>query len=196
MSAESPTVVEVTISEFELAEAKELARARLEESSRRRSPDRPTARNTPAQIRGAVGEIAAARWLQDEGCEVDRGFEADADEPDIRANGAGLEVMTAQISHREVTGFCVPPNKLWAARQRRAAGYLFVGTDDSAEPTTVWVQAFARVDDVDLDEPRHTSVRPGSFSVLNHVVRPELLMTPAELVRVLATGPTSEGWAG
>lgn len=184
--------VEVAISEHDLAQAKELARARLEESNRRRSPDRQTARNTPAQIRGAVGEIAVARWLHDEGFAVECGFETDGDDPDIRANGVGLEVMTAQIEHREITGYCVPPNKLWAARQRRVVGYLFVGTDASDEPATVWIQAFCSIDDVDADEPRHTSVRPGSPSVLNHVIRSEHLHSPADLLDDLDAASGSE----
>lgn len=168
--------VMVPVTEGDRASAERMADARMVEAARRQSPDRPSARNLPAQYRGALGELVAARWFTSLGFEVRHGFASDAwQRPDLTVNDVGVEVMTAQLHHRAATGFCVPPNKLWAARQREAAGYLFVGLDPG-DAGVVWLQGWVRERDVDTDEPRLTSVRPEGHSVLNYVV-------PADLVR-------------
>lgn len=95
--------------------------------------------------------------------------------------------MTAQIEHRVVTGFCVPPNKLAAARKRNAWGYLFVGTGREVPCDRVLIQAAIQLVHVDADPPRHTSVSPTSPSVLNHVMRKEHLLDPSLLLKSLGS---------
>lgn len=175
----------VELTDEELQHAESLAEARLHEPSRRRSPDRPTARNIESQRRGAVGEIAAARLLREQGFEVVAGFERDAeDECDLKANGLGLEVMTARIAHRHKTGFCVPPNKLWAAQRRRAIGYIFMGTGPESHPRVVEAQRGVLLEHVDLDPVQSTFVNNPNSPVDNYVVRPENLIPPEDFFRL------------
>lgn len=176
----------VTLTDEELAAAEKIAAARLSDPNRRLSPDRPTARNTVSQRRGAVGEIAATKFLRENGFEVEPGFETDNPaESDLAVGGNRIEVMTAQIAHRDKTGFCVPPNKLRAARSRRAVGYLFVGTGPEEHPRTVVVQGAVRLERVDADPCRDTWVSSPKWSVTNFVVRDEDLYSPREFVDLL-----------
>lgn len=176
----------IRLNDDEIEVAERIAAARMTDDTRRRSPDRPTARNPAAQRRGAVGEVAAARFLRGAGFEVQKGYELDEEtESDLTVNGNRLEVMTAQILHRERTGFCVPPNKLWAARRRGAIGYLFVGTGPEEYPSEVEIQAAAMVDDIDADPARMTYVSNPNYAVENFVVRPELLLDPEDLIEQL-----------
>ena len=169
-----------------LAHATRLAEARLNDPGRRLSPDRKSARNMQSQIRGALGELVATMWLESCGFEHDRGFENDSmAASDLTVNGVSIEVMTAKIGDRLKTGFCVPPNKLAAARSRGAWGYLFIGTDDLAPPRRLLVQGAVRIDDVDSMPPRMTYVNNPAYSVLNHVVEDHLLLKPERLVEAL-----------
>lgn len=187
LSAGRLALIEIELTDAELQQAHELAAARLNDSERRRSPDRPTSRNPTAQVRGACGEIAAAKWLRAEGFEVREGFLVDEDDPDLTADGIGLEVMTAQVAHREITGVCVPPNKLWAARQRGAAAYVFVGTGGEAEPRRVYIQHLCRLEDVDRENtPQPTQVHAHSPAVDNYVIPADRLLDPAEISVLLA----------
>jgi hypothetical protein len=180
------TPIEVTLTAEELDVARYLAELRLTEQSRHHSQHRPTSRNLTAQLRGAVGELACRKWLISERFEVDAGFVEDlASESDLSISGRRVEVMTAQIRHREVTGFCVPPNKLSAARTRGAWGYIFVGTGSESTPTTVYIQAAVRLDAVDLDPPRETAVSSTSLAVLNHVVRSTSLLDPLDFLAAM-----------
>ncbi len=180
-------MVTIRLNDSEMEQARGLAHARATEAERRRSPDRPTSANAPAQLRGAVGEAAAAKWAEGEGYAVERGFEADEDEPDLRISGVGFEVMTAQVRHREVTGFCVPPNKLWAHKQRGVRGYVFVGTGSEQAPQEVEIQALCRIEDVDVEPARPTSVRPGGKPVDNYVIPDDRLLAPDQLKDLLGS---------
>lgn len=176
-------MVEIVLEPDDVESARDLASRRLHEPRRRLSPDRPTARNPAAQLRGSIGEIAAARWLVSEGLDVRRGFDDDArDISDLVVAGVPVEVMTAQVAHRERTGFCVPPNKLWAARQRRAWGYIFVGTGAEDVPTAVLIQGGCAIEDVDLDPVKATYVNSPRYSVDNFVVREAALLTPDRVI--------------
>lgn len=179
-------MVRVVLSDEDMELADRLAFARLHEASRRQSPDRPTARNPKAQFRGAAGEIACRKWLEGEGFILEGGFLEDrASDADLVVSGVSIEVMTAQVAHRAITGFCVPPNKLAAARRRNAWGYLFAGTGGEDRPNVVEIQGGVRSHDVDLDPARETRVSERSPSVLNFVVRPESLLLPGDVVVAL-----------
>lgn len=188
MSTPYPHPVWIQVDADDIAHAHRLAEARMADPSRRLSPDRPTARNMNAQIRGALGELAAVKWLRANGMQPGAGFEADSmHSSDLQVGDVRLEIMTAQIAHREITGFCVPPNKLAAARKRSAWGYLFVGTGREVPCEQLLIQAAVALAYVDADSPRHTAVSPSSPSVLNHVMRAEHLLQPEALLRVLRT---------
>jgi hypothetical protein len=169
-------------------QAEALADARLGDSARRLSPDRLTARNRAAQLRCAYGEIGAAKWLRDQGFQVETGFVDDhVHKCDLSVAGVGCEVMTAQIAHRQITGFCVPPNKLGAARHRGAWGYIFVGTGSETPPLRVCIQGAVVLGKVNADPPRLTRVSAHSVPVLNHVIRPTDLLSPLDASAALVT---------
>jgi len=175
----------VEIDDAEAKRAEGIATSRLEEQSRWHSRHRPTSRNLTSQLRGAIGEIAAVKWLRSEGLTVEAGFENDErDDSDLTVDGLRIEIMTAQIRHREITGFCVPPNKLWAARKRGAIGYLFIGTDGSPQPREALIQSGVKIDDVDADPPRETFINP-KFPVVNFVIRESDLLSPGALVEMI-----------
>lgn len=154
-----------------------LASARMSDPKRRLSRDRPTARNLAAQVRGALGEIGAVQWLRSLGASVESGFECDdPGRTDIIAWGWPIEIMTAQVAHRQLTGFCVPPGKLRAARARGAWGYLFVGTGPEHPCARVCIQAAVELRHVDADPARPTRISAASPAVVNHVVRAEHLI--------------------
>ena len=174
-----------------LKKATQLANARLTESARRSSPDRPSARNLDSQIRGAVGELIASEWLRANSFKVDDGYMDDHIlNSDLVVNGVSIEVMTAKIEDRKKTGFCVPPNKLHAARRRNAWGYLFVGTNGDSPPKKVLIQGVTSVGDVDSHEPRNTYVNNPQFAVLNFVVEPNNVRPPVELLTYLKSSPS------
>ena len=163
-----------------------LAEARLSDGARHLSPHRATSRNLPAQLRGALGEVVAVRWLRSTGFMVERGFESDEIWcTDLIADGVRIEVMTAQVAHRAITGFCVPPNKLAAARLRRAWGYLFMGTGAEHPCNRVLVQAAIELAYVAAVDPVSTRVSERSLPVLNHVMKPEHLLAPEVFVERL-----------
>lgn len=171
MSGPNPIQVWIEIDDAEVEEARHLADARLSDVGRHQSVHRPTSRNAAAQFRGAAGELAARRWLRSNGFNVSSGFELDLPlDSDLTVGSIRIEVMTAQISHREITGFCVPPSKLKAAVRRGAVGYLFVGTGQEVEPRRFLMQGFCRLDVVDRVPPVETRVHNSSPGVLNHVV--------------------------
>lgn len=178
--------MEISLSDEEVKFAETMAQARLTEQGRRQSPDRPTSRNPNAQRRGAVGEIAAASFLEKSGCTVVTGYEEDrVGDSDLTVDGIRVEVMTAQRAHREKTGFCVPPNKLWAARQRGAIGYLFVGTGPETSPRKAVIQGGVILQNVDADPARETFVSRPENAVNNHVIREEHLLSAEEFVDYL-----------
>lgn len=188
MSQSCPKPVWIAVDADDIEHARRLAEARMEDPSRRLSPDRPTARNMNAQLRGALGELAAVKWLRAGGLQPGEGFESDAmHSSDLQVGDLRLEIMTAQIAHREITGFCIPPNKLAAARKRGAWGYLFIGTGREVPCERLLIQAAIELAHVDADAPRHTSVSSSSPSVLNHVMRTEHLIHPEALLRLLRT---------
>lgn len=173
----------IEIDEAEVEGARRLATARLVEVARQQSAHRPTARNQAAQFRGAAGELAARKWVISADIHVESGFELDLPQhSDLTVGDQRIEIMTAQIAHREVTGFCVPPGKLNAARRRRALGYLFVGTGPEQEPRRFLIQGFAPIDVIDRHSARQTRVSERSPSVLNFVVSEEDLLAPGELI--------------
>jgi hypothetical protein len=178
----------MSLVDVEVDEARRLALARLNEVQRHQSAHRPTSRNSAAQYRGAAGEIAARKWLTFENLKVESGFEEDRPwDSDLTVAGLRIEVMTAQIAHRTVTGFCVPPGKLAAARRRMAIGYLFVGTGSEQEPRDFLIQGFASIDEIDREPARPTRVSERSPSVLNHVVPSRLLRGPVYVVQLLSS---------
>ena len=178
--------VDYLVTETMLKQAREIAEARLHDSSRRLSPDRPTARNLQSQIRGALGEIVAREWLSRYVLHIESGFLEDhVSQTDLSIGNLGVEVMTAKVNDRKQTGFCVPPNKLAAARSRRAWGYLFVGSDNLVPPQMMTIQFAVRLEDVDSAPARHTYVNNPSFRVLNFVVEEDRLMTPEEFLRIV-----------
>lgn len=177
-------VIEISVTEDMVSRARVIAEARLNDQSRRLSPDRPTARNIDSQIRGALGEIVAEMWMVSKLFPVESGFEADkVSDTDLTVNDIGVEVMTAKVGDRLKTGFCVPPNKLAAARSRGAWGYLFVGSDNLAPPSTMWIQGAVRTEHVDSVPARHTYVNSPRFSVLNFVIEENYLLTPEQFLR-------------
>lgn len=176
----------IELTDDEIAAAEVLANARRNEAARRHSPDRPTSKGLVSQRRGAIGELVAAKYLRQGGLSVEAGFEEDLrGHSDLTAGGCRIEVMTAQIAHRAKTGFCVPPNKLWAARQREAMGYLFVGTGPEDHPRGAWIQGGVRLENVDADPPRDTFVSNPKYAVQNHVIRESDMLQPAEFLELL-----------
>ena len=176
----------IEIDETDIETARRLALARLNEPQRHLSVHRPTARNLAAQYRGAAGEIAAGRWLGSNDFDIESGFMTDlSPASDLTVGTTRIEVMTAQIAHREVTGFCVPPNKLNAATWRGSVGYLFVGTGPEQEPRRFLMQAFCLLEDVGRVAAIHTRVSEHSPSVLNHVVPADKLQPVDELIELL-----------
>jgi hypothetical protein len=174
------------IDDIDVETARRLALARLNENQRHMSAHRPTARNNSAQFRGAAGELAARRWLLANGFVSEDGFETDLPTAsDLTVGTTRIEVMTAQIAHREVTGFCVPPSKLKAATRRGAVGYLFVGTGPELEPRRFLMQGFCRLEDVGGVAAIHTRVSEHSPSVLNHVVPAGKMQPVDELIKLL-----------
>jgi hypothetical protein len=176
----------VVFDEWDIEDATEIAKLRLDASSgRQHSVTRPTSGNLPAQIRGALGEIAVERWLARNELPVTAGGWKE-DRPldcDVTVGTTRIEIMTAQIAHREKTGFAVPPGKLNAARRRGASGYVFVGLGPEMPPRRALIQAFAPIAIVDSSEVTLTSVseRDGSW-VQNHVIPGELLLEPERLL--------------
>ena len=167
-----------------LEQATRLAEARLNDPRRRLSPDRKSARNIQSQIRGALGEIVATMWLEESGFRNERGYENDeVSSTDLTVNGVCIEVMTAKRGDRLRTGFCVPPNKLAAARSRGAWGYLFVGTDDFAPPRRLCIQGAVKARDVDSQPARMTYVNNPDYAVLNFVVEDRNLVEPLRFLR-------------
>lgn len=186
MSDGKPPLVWTEIDDIDVETARKLAVARLNEVQRHQSVHRPTARNSSAQFRGAAGEIAARRWLRSCGFVIESGFEKDLPaDSDLTVGQTRVEIMTAQIAHREVTGFCVPPSKLKAARRRGAVGYLFVGTGPEQEPRRFLMQGFCRIESVDRVTAVHTRVSERSPSVLNHVVPLRDVEPVSELIKLL-----------
>jgi hypothetical protein len=174
------------VSKNVLLKATQLANARLTESERRSSPDRPSARNLHSQIRGAVGELIASEWLRANSFKVDDGYMDDhMHNSDLVVNGVSIEVMTAKIQDRRITGFCIPPNKLNAAQRRQAWGYLFIGTDEESPPKRVLIQGVTSIDKVDSREAQETYVNNPQFAVLNFVVEPNNVRPPNELLTYL-----------
>jgi len=174
------------IDDVDVETARRLALARLNEEQRHMSVHRPTARNKSAQFRGAAGELAARRWLVANGFVSESGFEMDLPTAsDLTVGTTRIEVMTAQIAHREVTGFCVPPSKLRAATRRGAVGYLFVGTGPEKEPRRFLMQGFCRLGDVGAVAATHTRVSARSPSVLNHVVPADKMQPVDQLINLL-----------
>lgn len=158
-------------------------------ATRHLSPDRPHTGNPTSQLRGALGEVVAARWLWEQKYQLDCGFLTDAsDKPDITIDGCGIEVMTAQFSQRQRVGFAVPPNKLWAAERRGAAFYLFVGVGAEFPPNVVLIQAFAWVKDVAKCPVVDTQLRPDIPVIRNHVIPAAALFEPDGLRQAM------EGW--
>lgn len=182
MSRDSAIWIE--LDEREQAFAAELGRRRIDELSRHTSPDFKPSLNPMGQARGAAGEIATAKWLRQAGFNVAEGFvEDDPTQCDITVNGFRVEVMTTRVADRAITGTCVPPGKLRAARRRGAWGYVFAATEDD-DLARVLIQAVAVCDDIDHDPSRVTSV--GSASRENYVVRESHLSHPSTLLTLLA----------
>lgn len=176
----------IPMTEADITEAKLLAEARLIDKSRQHNRHRPTSRNLSAQIRGAMGEIGVRRWLESHGFTVHSGFQDDAiSNCDIQCDGICIEIMTAQVSHRHVTGFCVPPGKLRAARGRAARGYIFADTDTTFPPRRIQIQAAIKECNVDARPARETRVDPTSPAVTNFVCEPEHLLDPSSIVAEL-----------
>jgi len=181
------SAVWVEIDDTDVETARRLALARLEEVQRQQSVHRPTARNPQAQYRGAAGELAARNWFRSNGFSVESGFEEDRPEDsDLSICGRRIEVMTAQIAHRQITGFCVPPGKFRAAQRRNALGYLFIGTGPELEPRNFLIQGFSELSRVGLSEPMPTRVSERSPAVLNHVVSAQYIERPKYLLKVLS----------
>jgi hypothetical protein len=173
----------LTISDQNRADANRLAEVRLSQSARWHSPHRITARNINSQIRGALGEIVLKAYLTDIFGSVN-GSGSDDDDvalTDVSFPRGSFEIMTAQIRHREITGFCVPPGKFAAAKARSADGYVFVGTDSYPETRFICVQAWIDIGHIDTRPPRLTSVSESSIAVTNFVVEPQFLRNPREL---------------
>lgn len=184
-ASSSSQPVWIILGSAEVEIARSLAIARLNERGRQLSRDRPSSKNLNAQLRGALGEFGARRWLVGHGLPPAVGFESDsANRSDLEIGKLRLEVMTAQIEHRKSTGYCVPPTKFKAAKKRGAWGYLFVGTGPDMPCDKVLIQAAVRLEHVDADPPTMTSVL-ASEPVLNHVVRHEYLLEPDELLKAI-----------
>ena len=159
--------------------AKEIARKRLSDSSRHHSAHRPTARNLNSQTRGALGELYTRRWLIDSGFKVESGFEDDnVISSDLYVNKWPIEVMTAKISDRVKTQFCVPPNKFHAACKRGAWGYVFAGTDDSDDCDLVVIQGGIQLSEVSQFPIQETYVNNPNFAVMNYVIPARSLLSP------------------
>jgi hypothetical protein len=166
--------------------AREIANARLWDSSRHLSAHRPTARNLNSQIRGALGELYTRLWLIDSGFNVESGFENDTVlQSDLYVNGWPIEVMTAKISDRLKTQFCIPPNKFRAASNRGAWGYIFAGTDDSDDCDLVVIQGGIQLSEVAGFPIQETFVNNPKFAVMNYVIPEESLISPHSILESL-----------
>lgn len=177
----------IDVSDTIISKATRLATVRLNEPRRRSSPDRPSARNLDSQIRGAVGELVVAEWLRSFNFVLSEGFlDDEMHDSDIAVKGVSVEVMTAKVGDRIKTGFCVPPNKLSAARRRNAWGYIFVGTDYDSPPRRVLLQGVVEISNIDTMLPRETFVNSPDFSILNYVVEPCYLKSPSYLIQILS----------
>jgi hypothetical protein len=191
----------VVVDDALLAEAHAVLRARAALPAHRKSPDRPASANPRAQLRGALSEAAAARWLERNGLTISRGFDGDAPgAPDISvwSSGAprwGIEVMGAQAAHRALTGACVPPGKADRAARRAPPplGFLFVSYGPEDVPTIIEVTGFATLDAVRGTAP--TVTRVGSSQTFNHSLALASLAPPAALLRALQpdAGPWRPG---
>lgn len=178
--------VEYRVSDESRIEAVRIAELRLSDTSRHLSRHRPTARNLTSQVRGALGELYACQWLSDNDLEVETGFREDlVGSCDIDVGGRRIEVMTAKISDREKTQFCVPPGKLKAARNRGAWGYLFVGTDDARDCQVVTIQGGIELHRIEAFPRAMTYVSRPEFAVENHVIPHASLLTPDDVLAML-----------
>lgn len=181
----------VSLGRTDLDAAMALGRKRLHDRERKKSPTRTSADNLFSQFVGAAGEIAVQRWAEHHGLPFESHFVDDTPGmPDIFIRGIGFEIMTGQLRWHRKEGFCVPPGKLAAARQRAEGkpiwGYLFVAYDKEAGV----LQDFAVSTGVALPAiDRHPAkpIKCGRSFVDNHVVAIEDLRQ-ATLIRHALVG--------
>lgn len=125
-------MIRVTLDRSLQQRAREMAEARMD-PGRHYSPTRKGQTRLSTQLVGATGEVAVTVWLKQAGVRFDDAglVSDDTDLTDVLLQERGVEVMTAQSRHRDLSqryafGYAVPDNKYRAHLMRSAWGYLFV----------------------------------------------------------------------
>jgi hypothetical protein len=143
------------------------------------------------QLVGATGEVAVTVWLRKAGVRFDdTGLVSDdTDLTDLLLQERGIEVMTAQARHRDLTqryafGYAVPDNKYRAHLMRAAWGYLFVDvppvvSSDDPEPIVFADIAYA----APIELVGAVPIQDDDFR--NRRLNPEDLLAPDELLTLL-----------
>jgi hypothetical protein len=135
---------------------------------------------------GKYGEIAAARWLESEGLNVDAPFmdEARTREADLVWNGFRLDVKTWTARFWPQWGRCVAVNQV-GALAAKADGILWLTVEATAgRSPSVRVEGWSTMDDIRAAEVRWTGPANGR-KVQNHQLDPEALRPAADLIEVL-----------
>ena len=170
--------------------AREMAEARMN-PARHYSRTRKGQSRLSTQLVGATGEVAVTVWLRREGIRFDDAglVSDDTDLTDVLLQERGIEVMTAQARHRDLTqryafGYAVPDNKYRAHLMRAAWGYLFVDVpavvnSDAPEPITFADIAYA----APIELVGAAPVQDDDFR--NRRLDPADLLDPSDLLRLL-----------
>lgn len=177
MNTNKPVVV---MSEEEMTAIYSLAKERFENPMRKHSPTRYNARSIDSQYRGALGEYAASKWvthvLGEEN--LGEGFLDDVpSESDLTIGGRRIEVMTALREHQIYYGYCVPPSKLQAAKNRGSLGYLFVTVEGRSVRDRATIDWYCDISNVD-NEPYIVQ----DNGIKNYICQTQDLVHPTKLV--------------
>jgi hypothetical protein len=171
--------------------AREMAEARMN-PARHYSRTRKGQRRLSTQLVGATGEVAVTVWLKKSGIRFDDAglVSDDTDLTDVLLQKRGIEVMTAQSRHRDMTqryafGYAVPDNKYRAHLMRSAWGYLFVdvpAVESSDDPDPIPFADIAYAAPIELVGA--APVQDDDFR--NRRLDPSDLLAPEDLLRLLS----------
>lgn len=183
-------MIRITLDEAMQSTARQMAEARM-------NPDRHYSRTRRGQSRlstqlvGSTGEVAVTVWLKQAGLRFDdTGLASDdTDLTDVLLQERGIEVMTAQSRHRDLSqryafGYAVPDNKYRAHLMRNAWGYLFVdvpavASSDDPDPIPFADIAYA----APIELVGAALIQNDEFR--NRRLDPADLLQPDELLRLL-----------
>ena len=184
MNMEKPVVI---LSQEEIAAIYSLAKERFENPARKHSPTRHNARSIESQYRGALGEYAASKWIADvlKKDHFGKGFLDDVPtESDLTIGGRRIEVMTALREHQIYYGYCVPPNKLQAAKNRGSSGYLFVTVEGRSVRDRATIDWYCEISKVD----RKPFVLQDN-GIKNYICQAQDLVHPMVMIDQIKGGP-------